>query len=822
VAQNDAQSETSPESRDEREIRVLDRAADKQLPDIVRDVEECMSEKDVEVSWSREVVASVTGQCSSDEVVGAEDCNANDKDVTGAGGVCVSQSDVSSQSSFDDQLEVVSSVDDAGSKGHSSVAEPIDLSDTEQPVYADLAAGRELADTNVEQVLPGLRQDSVTTRGSEKAGDVPTGDVTHMDNGDVVHDVDAAVDGNNNREELVDGGVRMQPLLAENVARDQDIDHIAAAGTDEAAEVSRAEVPAYSQAPLGDSSLTAGEVVTELDALRELDAYLSSILETTYRQSTDGANRRITNAAANNDDVSEENENCLSSRDEVDTVSTTDDADDAEQCDMVDYVFVEVPPNCRLKDLVANADVSAHDNDAVQPDADDDAYAAADEPSVVDNAADILQTKTAARMSEINPVPDYNVFARIRNETVAEDRGGPDVEDHGSGSPTQLAGVNTFEASTYGVSGGRSEKLTTNVVDGDAVEMADAEVDAILCGRVGGSLDEQVRCCIRRVNDDHAVDHGETDSCSRSSPMSNASDVDHDAATRLPVTRPELEFAREERSELAGKKDLPDSSKNDESRARTLKASDDQDRFERDKPGDGDTERDGRIAEVNSTSNRHSPPVEIDKIYSDDELEAESDRASSDLELSLAVEPSFKAVELPDEMETDMGVRSETVDEDRSPEASHESSPGSNLSWRSCSSAASETDENAADQLGPECVPGYRGVTASQILSYRKFCDDRRRSKSAELEDYSGKMAQRRPEDEDDGRTPYPCVDDVDVLPPQNHTGAHGAWQSDGNNFPQARHHSHVAGGSGDLDESGDESPDSADEVAEGDMSMSL
>jgi len=148
--------------------------------------------------------------------------------------------------------------------------------------------------------------------------------------------------------------------------------------------------------------------------------------------------------------------------------------------------------------------------------------------------------------------------------------------------------------------------------------------------------------------------------------------------------------------------------------------------------------------------------------------ETESDDASSDLETSLQVEPSCKIREVlsDDDSETgscEVDVKSETVGEcpedDQTSAVVYVSSPGSNLSWRSCTSAVCELEKNDQpvnqDCLESDSGTNFRGVTSSQVAAYRKFCDNKNTVHSEPEDD---------DDDDDESAASFPYVDTVDTL----------------------------------------------------------
>jgi len=154
--------------------------------------------------------------------------------------------------------------------------------------------------------------------------------------------------------------------------------------------------------------------------------------------------------------------------------------------------------------------------------------------------------------------------------------------------------------------------------------------------------------------------------------------------------------------------------------------------------------------------------LETNRNYTVEECGDESDDASSELEISLQVEPSCKIREMlsDDDSETgscEVDVKSEMVaDDDQTSTLVYVSSPGSNLSWRSCTSAVCELEKND-DPTSQDCIESasgsnVRGITLDQVAAYRKFCDMKNTVRS-------------EPEDDDDDESAsFPYVDTIDTL----------------------------------------------------------
>ena len=732
---SDVKSELQSPHSDENECCSREQAIGK-LPDIVCDVKEYLSKdasfvhtssldvgKDVEETWSKEVLSSVRSleeQLASIEPRGY--WNSNDKDCADETIVTINpmynnESDVSSRSSLEDQFEVLS-VGDACSRGKSSVSEPIDLSDTEQPLFTDESTGRfESSDRNAEQVLS-----------------------TEMFEHPYVPPVE----------------------------------------------------------PSSERSCTSDQVITDGEVLQELDAYLSSAVESDDHQCLDGDNLRksIENAAANDDD--DAIENSFGSKDDNDVINiigTTADMNDVEQdldqtASTTDHSSVVVPASCSAKNLYRDANDDADDDagDVTQFDNDIDVSVETKQWCRVDNAVGFLGNQTVVKFLEhrdFNTAPDIDQATEVHEETAEKDLDESVdrrdlVENSSSTSPNQFAVVTLHVSKDKTChdavpSDCHSKELTTELV-GDDIKMADAEVDAIFNGTVDGSLDDQDRCRIRLISDDEAdaVDPVETDSCVQLLQTSDTSDTDDfmgcGVTAIFPATHKELHLAQKERLETDNEIYVSDTNEDNVIKANrmnlphvcTSETSDIEEQFERDRTMDV-----ARVGEGQDAGSIGIKQLEVNNNYILDEYEAESDETSSDLEMSFQVAPSYKVHEACNEGDSE--VANCTVQAVAPAYITTPCSPCSNLSWHSCSSSTVCKPENTEAHIISESVPNLRGVTAPQVAAYRKFCEDR--LNIATSVDHSDKMEntlQSEPEDEVDGSTSFPYVDAIDVLPSDN------------------------------------------------------
>jgi len=798
------------------------------LPDIVRDVEEYIYSdasfvrttspddgKDVQASWSKEVLSSEGSP--EDELAGNEPrdyWNSNDKDCTDEMTVTVNpmyvygdESDASSQSLVEDQLEVFSSVDDVRSKGHSSVAEPIDLSDTEQPL---LTVNETTGSFEAEQTITETQQNVVTTRGMEKSTETLK-DMPRITVQDLGRDVDGSsgeemLDKDKDEPEIVDVTVRGQLTdPAENINGDKDEDEIYLADVENSKidEGLSTEVPEHTYMPpaelISELSYTTDQVFTGEEALQELDAYLSSVVVADEQKNLDDDNNRTsTEDAAVSDDGDEDDammENSFNGKDDNDIINfvgTTADVNDVEKrdeldVDQTDHSYVEDPASCSVKHLHRDPDGACSDEVGQLDNSDVYVKNNQHEPGFPEN-------QTAVRVCEhqnFDTASDVDEAVMVHEETAAEDldKGVGQtglVENSGSRSSTQFADVTSsvLGDQTYNdavVSDCHSNLPMTELV-GDDVKLADAEVDAIFSGAVERSLDDQDRCSIRRVSDHETYD---TNTCVQLSQTSDTSDTDdiasRDATTSFLVTHKQQQLSAEERLEADNNEDSNENgtSKTNRMNLPCLHASevpDIEDQSERD--GMADVARDGEGLDMQeeitgiSISHLLHRQVEISNDYIVDECEAESDRTSSDLEMSLPVEPSYEIREVDSEsayFEAD-GNASKPVEEcqlkDHASAVTYISSPGSNLSWRSCTPRVCDP-ENTEDHIKPESVPMLhsRGVTTSQVAAYHKLCEERLTATT--LIDYSEKM-QNEPAEKEDENASFPYVDAVDTLPPEN------------------------------------------------------
>ena len=779
------------------------------LPDVVRDADEYLSGdlefigrgslgvgREIEATWSKEAVSSA--RVLEEEM--EDDCdywNSIDKD-DGCGRIIVTinpaydnkSDDASSRSS----LEAISSLDDTFSKGRSSVAEAIDLSDTEQPLkmIGEAAGDVQPTDGKEEQVLVDRQHDYMTSQGMEKNAEIQE----YLENKDTSQDFGITADGNSDEETRDDPGTveaadrgRSGSLLAQNISGEEVKDDVCTADFQNSvtAEIQSTKIP-----PAEQSSCTTDLTSANEEALQELDAYLNSMVIADGHRSLDNdvLHGSVTNDAARNDDVVAS----FSSRDDEDVINTVDtDMNNTEERDEVDLdptqftagdISMEV---CPVKDQYKDIDDAGHEIDIGQLDDDGDRVPVGmDQPYRVDNSADFLSNQTPIGIDEDIHHEDFKTVsgtdetAEIHEETTAEDLNKVDdqldqVESSSSklssqvvgGTLTGLKGKEEYE--NVVLLDCNTEVTTTEPIGAD-VEMADAEVDAILSGAVDQDL-----CQIRCVSVDE-VDPAETDSCMQSCDTSSTGDlVGSGITTSFPVTHKEMQLSPEERLEPDNTNDKSDVRGSGSCKANrihvpcacTPEAPDNEYQFEREKLTSADSAVVGQDTKVESISTSHLPQSQLDSNnnYKTDEHEEESDQTL------LPVEQSNEVLEVLDEDDSEAAnVISKAVEDDQVITTAYISSPGSSLSWRPCRLTVCEPEENT-HHTESESVPGFRGVTESQIFAYRTFCEDRANITSfcmgLTLGD-SEKMentAQIEPEDEDDENALFPYVDAVDELP---------------------------------------------------------
>ena len=802
------------------EVECRNRGEDaiEKLPDIVRDVEEYTYSdasfvrvsspddgRDVQVSWSKEVLSS--GRSPEDELAGNEPrdyWNSNDRDCTDETTVTVNptyiygdESDASSQSLVEDQLEVFSSVDDVRSKGHSSVAEPIDLSDTEQPLSA---ANETTASFEAEQMMTELQQNFVTTQGTEKSTETPK-DMLCITVQDLGRDVDGSggeemLDKDRDKAEMVDVTARGQLTdPAENISDEDDKDEVCPADFEnsEVDEGPSTEVPEHTYMrpaePSSELCYSTDQVFTGEEALQELDAYLGSVVVADEWKHVDDDNSRTSSAdAAVSDDGVEDDamtENSLSGKNDediVNVVGTTADVNDVEtrdglDADRTDHSYVEDPASCGVKNLQRDADVGACGDEVGQLD-NSDVKNSQHEPGSPENQTAVR----VCRHQSFDTGLDVDEGATVHEETAAKDldegvHQTGIVENSGSRSSTRFADVmsSVLGDRTYDdavLSDCHSGLPMTESV-GDDVEMADAEVDAIFSGAVERSLDDQDRCSIRRVSDHETYDADTRVQLSDTSDTVNI--ASRDVTTSFLVTHKQQQLSAEER---LGADNNEDSNENGTSKTNrmnlpcvgTSESPDIEDRSESDGMADVASDGEGLDMQEEITGTSHLLHGQVESNdYIVDEYEAESDRTSSDLEMSLPVEPSYEVREVDSEsayFEADASKPEECQLKEHASAVTYISLPGNNLSWRSCTPRVCDP-KNTEDNIKPESVPTLhsRGVTASQMAAYRKLCEERLTA-TAPI-DYSEKM-QNKPAAEEDENSSFPYVDAVDTLPPED------------------------------------------------------
>ena len=714
-----------------------DHAADI-LPDIVRDAEEYLSGRgspdvgrDVEASWSKEAVSSARG--TDDETEDARDYwNSNDKDRGGDDVIALitpefdGDSDVSLRSS----LGVISSVDDALSKGWSSVTEAIDLSDTEQPLktISEIADGLEPTD---EKELVDWKHDLVTEQGAEMTAEVQE----DVDNEEISG---RTVDGNSAEETLESCGM-VEAAEHHQSARNITSDDVLAADF----KMSKTAQTPGTEMPLAEHrSCTAGLTATEEEALKELDAYLSSVEIADYHQNLDdGIPQGIAaNDAAGNDDV-------------VASFASK-------------YVEYVINTGSLLAQNITTSDESKDEDYTADFKKNETAEISSTEMLPGEQMPPTGQSSCAIDLTVTEEEALQEVNAYLSSVEIADDQ-------------LNLVVGNTFTGSKdkeyeHAVLSDCHPEVPTMEMVGSDVEMADAEVDAIL----SGSPDDQDVCQVRCVE----VDPTEMDSCIQSSEeTSSTSNLMGSGIASLQKSCEELDLSPEDRLELANKNGKSDISENGTREsdgfhmlcAFTPETSDTKHQFETtERLADVDGTGMGQDTQVEPASTDHLPQsqLEINNNYIIDEPEEESDQNSSDVEMVLPAE-GFHEVLDEDDLEA-ANVKSKTVEDDQITTPVYISSPGSSLSWRRCPSTVCEPEENTNYMyMESEYVPSFRGVTASQIFAYRKFCVDRANAtivSTGLAVGNSEKMestVQSESEDEDDDYASYPYEDAIDELP---------------------------------------------------------
>jgi len=663
--------------------------------------------KDVEASWSKEVLSS-GGSRSEEESRSItqrrsrDDWNSNDREyeeaivtINAGYDVASDDDDASSRSSlYDDQTEAFSSLgEDACSKAQSSVAEAIDLSDTEQFTESTSNVEHPPADRTAEQAMTQPQQHCVTGAGVEMGAETRE-DTLQLDQQEVAGDLDTAADVGG---ETADDGVTVDATVERHDTSDSllprsigsDEEKVSGAENSETAEKpSPALPPERTYTPPAELSTELSHTITEREVLQELDAYLSDVIGDW--QSPD-----------------------------VDSLQTDTAADDVDDVAAVKKDFRSKDDDADLIDVVGiTADMSA-----AEPD----------------------QTETIQGHSSVEASTSCPVKNVVYSDAGAGVRNG-DVDDD----------------------------------DDAAVEMADAEVDAILSG---GSLVGHHLCRIRRVSAD------ETDPGHQTPEDTSDTDDFADCGAGFPETRDEeRQLSAELKLEPNNENGTTEINQNETSEPNRMnlppprgcspEAAGTEVQVERDRPVEADRGQDTQT----------NPPVQNDYIV--DECDSRSDQTtSSDVEMSLPVEPLLKIGEVWKEDDSVEMANCEVDVESRSGEECPEyddqtgaapaaiSSPGSDLSWRSCTSAVCELDRNTAeDHTSESSVPTLRGVTLSQIAAYRKLYDDRRNvTTSPVIVDCSRDVTKNtaaqngsEDDDDDDGSASFPYVDTVDTLPSED------------------------------------------------------
>jgi len=756
VAVDEAESTTEPQSPhdDENKCSSHEQVVNR-LPDIVRDVEGYLSSdgsvirgisvdvgKNAQATWSKEVLSS--GGIPEDELASTEPhsyWNINNKECSD--GMIVTfnasyknESDASSRSSLEDQFEGFSSFDNGCSKGQSSVVEPVDLSNTEPSVVAgkETAGSLELRDGNVEQVLTEPCDSFFTGRGMENA----TGTVTtsHMENQEIIEECDKALDGSSIEEiphssETMDataGGLLIDSSgnsLAQTITSSDDKGHAQSVDTvkSKTTEESSREISQPTYVPPVELSseccLVAGGEI-----LQELDAYLNSALDDYHSADYDSLHVTTADAAATDDAVMK---NSCCSSDVINVDGLAADMNDVEYIDETDldqtesvtvHSSVEVPVSHAVKNLFRANNTSQVDNN-------NNVCVEANQLCGVDNTASFLRNQTAISIrqqlqQDFSTAVDPDKTDKVHEEAAAVDGAESiDLSESEKLSETTFGNeeLPKFKTCDDALLSDCYSKAEMTELVGNDVEMADAEVDAIFSGAVCG-------LCIRRVSDDEAdaSDPGE---------LSQTSDTsDPDDFMRCGVTR---SVPVKERLELDTENDMYTTNETGTSETTGIilpcmcssEVPDIEDQFERNGDGqDIQVEGDRNISQL-----LHRELQIIDYIV--DECETESDQSSNDLEITLPAEPSDKVHEMWNEDEianSEADTKSKTdegrQEDDQAMAADCISSPGSDMSWRSCTSTVCESEKHTENnQL--ETVPSVRGITQSQVAAYSKFCEGR-------------------------------------------------------------------------------------------------
>lgn len=756
------------------------------LPDVVRDVDRYLPvdapgfagesppdvERDVEASWSKEVLSSVidldeprdcwnwNGQDRGDDVI-----------VTINPGYDNESDASSSRSSMEDQFESLSSVGDACSKGQSSVAEPVDLSDTEQPLLTGNESTGHL-EPAVEQVMTEPRQHFVTTLGTEKVTETRE-DTPHTE---TTRDVDTAVSGKSGEEMLHEAEPSDDAVKGQLVDRPTSGSLFITSDEDKASHDENSEELRTQRTSAEPNSSTTDHAVSDGGASQELDAYLSGAAVI---------------GDHDDDDVAATNYG-LGSKDDPDIINTVGIDADVNDVEVDQTETMTGHTSAEIENVYRSAD----DDEVGLPDADDacrldkngNVCVEAGQTYRVDYADSFLRSQTTVTVNEQDVITssDADEAAELHGETAAADLGERVdrrdlVENSNAKSPVQLAGItlSMLGDRTYDdavLTDCRSTALTTEL----GVEMADAEVDAIFSG--GTSTVEHDRCHIRRVSTDERdlVDRAGAASYAQFSQTSDTSDADDfvSCASFRVTLEEQSQSAVEEKPELNNESHTPDIIPDGTS---------EEDRMNRpsvctsEAPGAGvQFEGDGETADekVGDGQDTEAESVGVSRrqlaIHSDhtDEQDVENGQTNSDLAISLPVEPSNETREawVEDDSET---AKAETVggdcpqeDDQTAASAANVSSPDSNLSWRSCTSGVCELEKNAEDHhVQLEHVSTVRGVTASQVWLYRKFCEDRRLL-DVDYSDATENTVEMEPDEDDECSFPY--VDTVDVLPPED------------------------------------------------------
>ena len=392
----------------------------------------------------------------------------------------------------------------------------------------------------------------------------------------------------------------------------------------------------------------------------------------------------------------------------------------------------------------------------------DDNVAVEDSGDIVDVAEDLRP------ILNFNSIPDTDEDAEIHENAKDLDEAVDQPENSTSKLPTEPADSSVYDDAVL-TKCGRSEGLTSELVGVEVELAADAEVDAILSsGVVGQLMDELVRCCVRPVIVDQLDD---TDAASQIPDISNTD-------TSLPTTNKELQLSPEQTPEPNDDDDVSDTSDSGTSEASgtgspplacTSEEPGIEDQFHRHRLTNDEEAGDAWSTQMQSIGTGYQP--EIGKNTTAEECDAELKRTtSSNLENGSEIANSEADARFE---ERQKGIQQGTT--------VYVNSPGSKLAWRPCLLVC-EPDKNAGhakSSLPPNC----RGVTASQLLDYRKFCEVRRNEAT-----FSERL-QNESEDEDENAS-YPFVDAEDDLPLEylDAQERHGLLTKD--NAPQECYHS--------------------------------